>query len=224
MMARFEFGSESHCHPKWGVLIGDCIYNLRSALDHLVWSMIFQHTGRMADWSEFPIFLDGGRYPKVDKKGKPVRTSGLAKVEGLPDGAKACIESLQPYNRKDGPPDLHPLWLLHQISNHDKHRLVNIAHASITSGYLAIKGLGHGKVERFGLPIGALEDGAEVGKIRPMLGYTLEPEVEVKGEFTPGITFGKEGPGRGLPVTDTIIDIQKLIEFEILGCLSPFIK
>ncbi|MCH8190263.1 MAG: hypothetical protein IIC80_02800, partial [Chloroflexi bacterium] len=210
--------------PEWGVIIGDCIYNLRSGLDHLVWVTVLKHGGTPTSSNEFPIFLKRDPHSKVDGKGKPTRGSGLAKVEGLPDGAKACIESLQPYNRKDGPPALHPLWLLHEISNHDKHRLVNITHAAITSGIVAISGLGHGKVERFALPLGALEDGAEVARIRPMLGYDLERQVQVNFKFTPGVAFDKEGPGRGLPVADTIVAIQSFIEFQILTCLTPFIK
>ena len=109
---------------EWGPLIGDCIYNLRSALDHLVWATIVKHGGTPTPRTEFPIFLDPGRYSQVDKKGRPVRGSGLAKLEGLPTGAKDCIERLQPYHGTT--PDLHPLWLLHEISNYDKHMLVNL--------------------------------------------------------------------------------------------------
>lgn len=209
---------------EWGLLIGDCIYNLRSGLDHLVWATILEHRGQPTRSNEFPIFLDRDIYSEVGKKGRPTRRSGLAKVEGLPDGAKTCIEELQPYNRTDGPPDLHPLWLLQEISNRDKHRLINVTHASIKSGYIAFEGLGDGKVERVALPVGVLEDGAEVGRIRPLFGYTLEPQVKVNFKFTPGVAFDKEGPGRGLPLDETIISIQKFIEFDLLGCLTPFIK
>ena len=209
---------------EWSLSVGDTLYNLRSGLDHIVWATIVRYGGNPTTSNEFPIFLDSSRYSKVDKTGKPVRGSGLAKVEGLPDGAKTCIENLQPYKRTDGPRELHPLWLLHEISNYDKHRLVNVIHASISSGYASVKGLGHGKVERFSLPVGALEDGAIIHRIRPLLGYSFEHQMEVDMKFTPGITFDKEGPGRGLPVFGAIIDMQKFIEIDLLGCLTPFIR
>ncbi|MEE9284676.1 MAG: hypothetical protein V3V35_02990, partial [Dehalococcoidia bacterium] len=104
-----RFRVKKQLPAEWGLLIGDCINNLRAGLDHWVWATILEHGGTPTRSNEFPIFLNRDGYLKFKKNGSPAPSSGLAKVEGLPDGAKACIESLQPYNRTDGPFDLHPL-------------------------------------------------------------------------------------------------------------------
>ena len=79
------------------------------------------------------------------------------------------------------------------------------------------------KVERFSLPPGALEDGTEIGRIRPMLGYTLERQVKVVSTITPSVIFDQKGPGRGLPVGDTLRDINAFIESQIYTDLAQFI-
>lgn len=208
--------------PEWGVLVGDCLYNLRSGLDHLISITSLKHGGSAED-TEFPIFLDGKKYAEVNRKGQPTRGSGVAKIASLPKGAKAYIESIQPYNRTSGPLDLHPLWLLHTISNHDKHRMVDIVHAAIESGYVDVDGLGHGRIERFSLPVGALEDGAVVLSLHPMLGKSLAPHVKVNFKFSAGIAFSPKGPGRGQPVLDTLIDIHNFIDNDIIPSFQPYI-
>ena len=210
---------------EWSVIVGDCLYNLRSALDHIVSSLILMHGGKLTNRNEFPIFFKRDNYFEIDTKGKPTgRIGGLTKVKGLPDGAATAIEALQPYNGKKWSPDLHPLWLLHELSNHDKHRLVNVVHAAITSGYVSVSGLGHGKVERFTIPLGHLEDGTEVTRIRPMLGVRPESEVNVNFKFVPGVSFSPKGPGRGLPILQTLRDIHTIIQDDILLALGPFVK
>lgn len=45
---------------EWGALIGECLFNFRSALDHLAFDLAVAHSGPLApgveETSEFPIF------------------------------------------------------------------------------------------------------------------------------------------------------------------------
>src|SRR5215467_14021897 len=51
---------------EWALLIGDCVHNLRSALDYLVWEMAgADPNDRM---TMFPIFTDPKRYPAEAKR------------------------------------------------------------------------------------------------------------------------------------------------------------
>jgi hypothetical protein len=44
------------------VLIGDCLYNLRSALDHLAWQLAIYNGNQPSSHTEFPIFLEQKRF------------------------------------------------------------------------------------------------------------------------------------------------------------------
>ena len=56
----------------WGVLLGDALHNLRSALDHLVWQLIRLDSGKDGTTdSQFPISSTGAGYWSITKKGAP---------------------------------------------------------------------------------------------------------------------------------------------------------
>src|SRR5262249_19072530 len=102
--------------------------NLRSALDHVAWSL----AGTRADsFTEFPIFIDRDWFGARDGKGRPERGSGLCKLHDMPAEAQAIIESLQPYRGLHGPPEIDALWLLQRLSIEDKHRTLNLVAAGV---------------------------------------------------------------------------------------------
>lgn len=102
----------------WGPRIGDVLHNLRSSLDHLAYALAAAHTGlplseALEKGTGFPIFDNAADFH--DKR------KGQRSIRGIASDAQATIERLQPYQR--GPDfGLDPLWLLHQLSNIDKHR------------------------------------------------------------------------------------------------------
>lgn len=105
------------------VLIGDCLYNIRSALDHLALALTEANCGCLplaaAKQTEFPIFSKAALYA----------SNGVRAIRHMSPAAQAIIEGLQPY--KAGEPKdwtaIHPLWLLHELSNIDKHRTLLVA-------------------------------------------------------------------------------------------------
>lgn len=100
------------------VIVGDCLHNLRSCLDHLAWEMAGRPLGRKAERIEFPIFDDRADYPKAVRR----------KLAGVPDRAKVIIERLQPYHAFDAAISFGPplLSVLYHLSNFDKHRHIHI--------------------------------------------------------------------------------------------------
>jgi hypothetical protein len=104
-------------NPRLNTLIGECLHDLRSALDHLAWQLVLKAKGTPTDNTHFPVKdTDPGR----DTKGRP-RTPGVPGGVSVP--ARALIREAQPYQW--GPRYIeHPLWLLHQLWNIDKHRYV----------------------------------------------------------------------------------------------------
>jgi hypothetical protein len=105
------------------VLVGDYLYNLRSALDHLVYTLAVANLGeplpeKIARGSEFPIFNDAISYAKGQSR----------KIGGIAPEAQKTIEEFQPYHARRL--RSHPLWLLHELSNIDKHRAPHLAIAA----------------------------------------------------------------------------------------------
>jgi hypothetical protein len=97
---------------KWGVIVGEITYNLRSALDHLAWQLALLTTQNPSRKTEFPIFNDASKFNNP---------RGQAKLQHIPIDAQTIIESLQPYHSGNWPP-VECLWWLHEINRVDKHR------------------------------------------------------------------------------------------------------
>lgn len=97
------------------LLVGDFAHNLRSVLDHIVYSLVVKATSEIPDSKsiQWPVLT------AVDQ-----RTFGR-QTKGVPDSAAAIIESLQPYNAGAAFKQ-HPLWQLHKLDIIDKHRRVAI--------------------------------------------------------------------------------------------------
>lgn len=80
--------------PDWGLILGDCIHNARTALDHLMaqlYAAVTDQDPRLVKRIQFPIATERG-----DFRGLP----GVTEAEKLPhfSGYLARMEELQPYN------------------------------------------------------------------------------------------------------------------------------
>lgn len=95
------------CPVSWGLLIGEVVHGLRSALDNMAWSLAIKQDTAVS----FPIFIN--RNEEFDKKLKLLR-----------EDVRTDIEAVQPYNAPNGKERMHPLWLLRITDNIDKHRII----------------------------------------------------------------------------------------------------
>src|SRR5215210_7263147 len=91
------------------LIIGDCLQNMRVALDHLAWALAEIDGKEAPGNTAFPIYIDRDDFHHRTKKGVPTAKSGLRKIQALPHEAQTIIEELQPYHGDD--PVLHPLWI-----------------------------------------------------------------------------------------------------------------
>jgi hypothetical protein len=108
-----------HFNPKpdsvrWGVLLGEILHDLRSALNHLAWQLVLVNGRTPNRRTEFPIFKDRYRFVK----------DAPAKTRGMSPSVLTKIESLQSYNSGRDKAESNALWLLHELNAQDKHRLV----------------------------------------------------------------------------------------------------
>jgi hypothetical protein len=113
-------------HPpsiEWGLLIGDAAHNLRSALDHGIWTITTLTSGPAPEgrlrgndrWRDvsFPIILNSADWH-----------SGLKKLWGLKD--PTLIQGLQPFETGPKTPEREPLAVLEELWKIDKHRHLNL--------------------------------------------------------------------------------------------------
>lgn len=99
---------------RWGVLAGDCVHNLRSALDHLAWEASTIKDGSV----EFPVFKDRDKFLSTERGG------GLHKIRGIERAeAREIIKRYQPWGNPNGF-DQDSLWLIHEFDRMDKHQVL----------------------------------------------------------------------------------------------------
>ena len=109
----------------YSIRVGEIAYNLRSALDHLVWQLVLDNHEMPTAQNEFPIVRCERKYRKATRK----------KLRGIGQHHASLIERVQPYH-KDRSVGQH-LWMLHLICNIDKHRYLNVINLhSLTNAHL----------------------------------------------------------------------------------------
>jgi hypothetical protein len=112
-------------NPEWGLILGDMVHNLRSALDHLVWQLVLLNGKKPRRQNQFPIIGTKDEYWKVPtNRSESVRDRMLA---GVAEDHRPFIDIVQPFNaRTDAPSGARTaLSTLSWISNADKHRVVH---------------------------------------------------------------------------------------------------
>ena len=97
------------------ILIGEIIYNLRAALDYLIYELARLDSGQVIDGTQFPIENSINGFKRRRK----------SFLKGISDEHVTIVEGLQPYNGCD--------WtkLIAALSNPDKHRKLTIANSSV---------------------------------------------------------------------------------------------
>lgn len=118
--------------PEMGAAAGDCVQDLRSALDHAVGFLVAAHSpddpklAELLERAEFPIYWDSAEY----------RDKGAKRIRGVSPCAKAVIEDAQPHlgpnERRD------TLRLLHEIARIDRHRHVHVIGQALEGGTITL--------------------------------------------------------------------------------------
>jgi len=131
----YRLFSDLEPDPYLAVVLGDFLFNVRSALDHIAVALVLN---RRKDKASFPIFLiDPEQSHPGDEEGDTDRRERWeTRTRGMPPRALAVIRNFQPYNAKP-PPELMDIGLvpadtvlavLSAFQNADKHkRLVTTA-------------------------------------------------------------------------------------------------
>lgn len=185
--------------PEWGVFIGEIAHNLRSALDGLIYQLVLDNGKKPTLHTQFPIFLVGHTTRRRrDRRNVLIPhfeghelADGRRMLKGVSEEHQAKIERLQPYKRllKGSPSGYgrnNILYLLKELNNADKHRLIQVVGAK--PGGIINGGWERREVDVFsgaydlsGPGYIVLADGAKV--------LTAPAEVQVYQKITPLIAF-----------------------------------
>jgi hypothetical protein len=201
--------------PDWGVVIGECVYNFHSALDHLALQLAVANTrGRLpktiAESSAFPIFSRGTEY----------RARGLRRIRGMSLRAQAIIERLQPYHRWKNP-GARALWQLHELSNIDKHRLLHVTHSSLEGSQFRITSARPMTFSGYSFYPGPLKPGAVIARWHVVVPPGQALKVDVNANLVTDVAFGKSSPARSVRGVGVIPTLQAIGAFVADSVLPP---
>ncbi len=202
---------------EWSVVIGEIAHNLRSALDGLAWQLALLNTTSMPfQRTAFPIrtFSNGTRRPRIDGGyDHPFWYNGIPchLLKSIDRCFWTRIEAFQPYKGRNRGRH-HPLFLLHELNNTDKHRLIMVL-ATVLSGWM-VTGLSGKITLKRGV---SLKPNAKVASALPLppegvtvfdfntMGIARQYEMQVDFKVIPEIRFGNSCDAvKGLPVISTL--------------------
>jgi hypothetical protein len=108
-------GELASLNVRLNTLIGEFLHDLRSALNHLARELVTANGLTPTESSQFRVF---GKEPCSQRK------QALLNINpGIGPEARTLITDAQPYKLGDRYSE-HPLWVLHELWNIDKHREV----------------------------------------------------------------------------------------------------
>jgi hypothetical protein len=94
-----------------GLIFGDCLQNLRSTLDYLVYELVLANGGTPNRKHMFPIAITEDQYQRDIQTGK---------LRGVHPRAITYIEALQPFLLQTA--KVSPLYYIDELTNLNKHR------------------------------------------------------------------------------------------------------
>lgn len=193
--------------PAWSPAIGDIVYGMRSALDHLAWQLVIRNGRKPSTGNLFPIFTKDPLDPNAhasEGEFKTARKRWKDQVRGMHPDDVALLKELQPYKGTDDP-SLYPLARLNQLSNWDKHREFHFAAQAYMGSKLTVKDAINIVGQKiYTIPIGQIfEDGTEIARVETF-GIGPKAEMNMHMEIFLEIAFGKGSPLEGFGVKQTL--------------------
>lgn len=189
------------------LILGDCVHNARSALDHL-WK-------RLGGQGNFPMFsLRDGKDGWLAKRD--------ARLDGIAEDAHALIDTLQPCNRVDDPSG-YELTILNKLSNIDKHQAIHLTKPRSANTRFAFRQKGDCReVCTVTIPL-VFHDRTEIVLTDVPEGL-VKPGMDVNIKGTLFVSFKDAGPWGDEPVQQVLLRCITFIKNSLVTPLVPFTK
>jgi hypothetical protein len=211
-----EFHVTTQPPERLSVILGDCIHNLRSSLDHIACDLVTK-AGGSCDHTQFPIadsMLDKNANPK-----QPLTVGAAIDPQAL-----AFIDALQPYHRGQDAPS-HPLAIVRDLSNIDKHQTLHTTATYVTGTQVFMQ-----------FPDGILLGGQlthRVARDQTVIGVfplsepfdpAANPDVEVSAGGSAFVAIEQAGPWADRPVAVLVDEVLQFIRRDVVAGLEPFLN
>lgn len=202
--------------PVLGSIVGDCVHNLRSALDNLVYGLAESRNGgplppEIENRPEFPVFRDRAKF----------LSKGKNRIRDIAPVAQTIIQGLQPYRRgrvywND------PLWQLHELSNRDKHRLPFMM-LLLPDEYpeFFVRG---GRAADISHWVCQIEDGTAIAHYRPVDNASTEMDVNLDETMSVGFREGWSPTPPLIPADRALEHILHYVDRSVVSPLRPFVR
>lgn len=192
------------------VLAGECVHNMRSALDNLICALAMsQDANCKCTRIAFPISKDEADWKRKAKDD----------LRGVPVAAQDVVRKSQPWVDVVAP---HPLAILSCLSSMDKHRMLNFTVAYNRGADFQVycnngdvvqvrvdKPQYFGSVQTFTLPIDK---------------RLLQPSARVKASGTSVLTFRADSDWDDLPVRQVLASCFDYVETKVIARLRSFFE
>ncbi len=197
---------------RMALVAGDVIQNLRNSLDHLIGELARFASGgylmpKVEQALQFPITTNKQNFTAERRRGR---------LGCVPPRTQAAIQRLQPYRSGDAM-ERHPLYVLQELSNIDKHRKLPLLLSVVQS--ISFNQIHVISAQHFELLGGGLFTDKAV-LVR------MNPEAQVEVDFNAiavavEIAFGQGTPLPGAPVVQSLRDLAQWTAGTVLGPLTP---
>lgn len=189
-----------HLFVRYSIIAGEIIHHARSALEHAVWEMA---TSASPGRRGFPVFT---AETKLDAAAQNIDryydSDGVRMIDGMNPAAVTVIKGLQPF----GPDYTNPLYILNELWNRDKHRLLNTC-VAYPWGMSLIYRFPNGKIDAGKVvPVPPdVKDGTELFRQ-----HHPGRDVKVEGEGAISAIVFEDGLVKGKPVLELL---NHLVQF-----------
>lgn len=195
------------------IIVGDCVHNLRSSLDNVVWGLgqVYPATDVRArpERLSFPMCFSAEKYAEK------LQHSDWLAINYFPKPARNLINNLQPYQDSLS---AHRIRMLHELWNADKHRVPNL-----------VGGAAGGVSQSFNLqqPAGLMagiyiQDGKQFGYgVLPEGGVSADAKAEI---INVQLLFQENGPASGFIVRGLLNELIKIMQQEVIDKIEPLFQ
>lgn len=192
----------------FSTIIGDVVHNLRCSLDYIAAELIKSNGFPTTRLTQFPICET-----ETDFFNESIAKRRLTGIAVRPFNR---IALLQPYQSGPQKFRIHPFWILHKLSNFDKHHALNLSALSTRCEWRYITKFGrlitHDAVHR------PMHDGAILGR---MPRFFIDQQAKIESQITTLVTF-RDAPTNDLEVVAVLQAIRGFISDAALPALEPF--
>ena len=201
--------------PRWGTLVGDILVNLRAALDHAVYAIAYSgNPDSFINYRRTEFLICDSERAFRQKKRSALR--------GLPRAAVAVVQQSQPYVGTDDVTN-HPLWVLRELSNLDKHRFIPLTTWIAHKLELEITSVSPGVVIHSKEIMHHIRSGDEFVRIHLSYPPTeTDPFVDMDRSYWFTIALDENIPWGGKQVQSAMYELIGSVE-STLNLLTPYI-